>query len=111
MAARAQSRVSVAVLAVRVPAQYYNSCLAAGDTIIIDGDQPHTTINTTIILTRGKLGGKTKNIILLEHQAFNSPVKECHALCMSNVKLLLSLSFNWLVIYCMKMKVSTLVSN
>ena len=57
MAARAQSRVSVAVLAVRVPAQYYNSCLAAGDTIIIDGDQPHTTINTTIIPTRGKLGG------------------------------------------------------
>ena len=82
MAARAQSRVSVAVLAVRVPAQYYNSCLAAGDTIIIDGDQPHTTINTTIIPTRGKLGGKTNDIILLENQAFNSPVNACHACLM-----------------------------
>ena len=81
MAARAQSRVSVAVLAVRVPAQYYNSCLAAGDTIIIDGDQPHTTINTTIIPTLGKLGGKTKNIILLENQAFNSPVNAMHVQC------------------------------
>ena len=92
MAARAQSRMSVAVLAVRVPAQYYNSCLAAGDTIIIDGDQPHTTINTTIIPTRGKLGGKTNNIILLENQAFNSPANACHA-CST-----------WLVIYCMKIK-------
>ena len=73
MAARAQSGVSGPVLAVRVAAQYYNSCLAAGDTHIIDGDQPRTTINTTIIPTLGKLGEKTNNIILLENQAFNSP--------------------------------------
>ena len=38
--------------------KYYNSCLAAGDTHWIDEDQPHTTINTTIIPTDEKMGEK-----------------------------------------------------
>ena len=50
MAARAQSRVSVAVLAVRVPAQYYNSCLAASDTYIIDREPASSAHSLTTLL-------------------------------------------------------------